>query len=274
MREGEIDVNMAAVSDSPHAAESTNLPVSMVERLALILQVFESREPGARVSLEEICQQTGLARSTAHRILEQLVNVRWLGHGRSGYALGGRLLGLSDHESGDRHLRRICEPVLQAIHRHTGRVLHLAVPEARNMRYLLRIAGPRSMVPSRVGGLVHVHASALGKAYLAAITPETVDRMLKPNLPLLTNRTVPSLQMLHVELGRIRQNRGLAREIGEAAESIACLAAPLYQQQEPVGSISIVTSDSLELRKYEPLLLDAARTISSQLGRTRNTATA
>ena len=61
----------AAFSDSP---------ASMLDRFTAIIDAFD--DDAAVLSLDQIAVRTGLPRSTTHRILDQLVRLRWIGHGR------------------------------------------------------------------------------------------------------------------------------------------------------------------------------------------------
>ncbi|MDX6219490.1 MAG: hypothetical protein QOJ48_1171, partial [Frankiales bacterium] len=63
----------------------TEAPVSMVERMTLVLDAFDASTP--RLTLAELTERTGLPRSTTHRILEQLVELRWLEHSGQSYGL-------------------------------------------------------------------------------------------------------------------------------------------------------------------------------------------
>ena len=82
---------MAAPSATPKTARRET-PPSMVERMTLILDAFPGRT--STLSLEDVARRTRLPRSTAHRILDQLVRARWLEHTEFGYRLGPRALGL------------------------------------------------------------------------------------------------------------------------------------------------------------------------------------
>ena len=66
--------NLAQAADE----QPRTLPPSMVERMTLILEAFDS--PTRRLTLEQVSQRTTLPRSTAHRILDQLVRLDWLEH--------------------------------------------------------------------------------------------------------------------------------------------------------------------------------------------------
>src|SRR4051812_32472706 len=107
------------------AAEQQALPPSMVERMTLILDLFD--RPHTRLTLEEVVHRTHLPRSTTHRILEQLVRLRWLDHTNVGYLLGQRSLELGGREIGQSTLRTAAAPVLHELAMRTELVVHLAV---------------------------------------------------------------------------------------------------------------------------------------------------
>ena len=50
-------------------------PTAVIDRISLVLDAFEG--PG-RLTLAQIVRRTGLPRSSAHRMLERLVQLRWL----------------------------------------------------------------------------------------------------------------------------------------------------------------------------------------------------
>ena len=56
------------------AVESTT-PSAVIDRVSLVLDAFDG--PG-RLTLAQIVRRTGLPRSSAHRMLERLVQLRWL----------------------------------------------------------------------------------------------------------------------------------------------------------------------------------------------------
>ncbi len=67
-------------------------PVSMIERMTVILDAFDPHTPS--LSLLDLADRTGLPRSTLHRILDQMIRLRWLTHPTGGYRLGMRPLEL------------------------------------------------------------------------------------------------------------------------------------------------------------------------------------
>lgn len=263
---------MTAVHDAPHVHVPVRreLPPSMVERVTLIMDVFEGRT--ARLSLEEVARSTQLPRSTAHRILDQLVRLRWLEHTGLGYGLGRRALGLGGGDGAYSRIREAAASRLHHLQIKTGLVVHLAVLDGAEVHYLDKVGGRfAAAVPSRVGGRAPAHSTALGKAMLAWLEPEDVEARAAGLTGRLTRRTIADLGTLHQELNRVRRRHGLAFERGECFPDIACVAAAVRGPEGPVAAISLVGDAWSPLEKVAPLVVDAARQVSAELFPERQT---
>lgn len=126
------------------------LPPSMVERMTLIMDAFTGRT--TRLSLEDVARRTQLPRSTAHRILEQLVRLRWLEHTQFGYGLGRRALGLGGGDGAHADIRAVAAGRIHNLQIRTGLVVHLAVLDEGQVHYLDKAGGRfAASVPSWVG---------------------------------------------------------------------------------------------------------------------------
>ncbi|MER5279617.1 IclR family transcriptional regulator [Streptomyces sp. NPDC002809] len=236
----------------------------MVERVTLIMDVFEGRT--ARLSLEEVARSTHLPRSTAHRILDQLVRLRWLEHTGLGYGLGRRALGFGGGDGAHSGIREAAAARLHQLQIQTGLVVHLAVLDGAEVHYLDKVGGRfAAAVPSRVGGRAPAHSTALGKAMLAWLEPEDVETRAAESIGRLTQRTIADVGTLHQELNRIRRRHGLAFERGECFPDIACVAAAIRGPEGPVAAISLVGDAWSPLEKVAPLVVDAARQVSREL---------
>ncbi|WP_245666721.1 IclR family transcriptional regulator [Actinomadura latina] len=247
----------AMTADALRAARRES-PPSMIERMTLILDAFNG--PTARLTLEDVARRTRLPRSTAHRILDQLVKQRWLAHHSFGYGLGQRALGLGGQDGGHGKIREAAAPLLHELQVTTGLVAHLAVLDGAEVLYLDKLGGRlATSVPSRVGGRAPAHCTALGKAMLAWLEPEQVDALLGENISRFTSRTIGELGTLHQELHRIRQRRGLAFERGESFAGIACVAAAIRGDEGPVAGISLAGDIRTPLENVAPLVVTAAR---------------
>ena len=257
-----IDTDQA--TGSRGGAGRPDLPPSMVERMTLILDAFES--PSARLTLEQVARATHLPRSTAHRILDQLVRLEWLSHSSFGYALGTRSLGLGGSGGGQLELREAAAEALHELQVRTGLVVHLAVLDGSVVRYLDKVGGRfATAVPSRVGGSAPAHCTALGKAMLAWLPAEDVECLVATALARQTSRTIGDIATLHQELTRIRGRHGLAFERGECFADISCVAAAVRGPEGPVAAISLVGDARTPLERVAPLVVDAARTVTAEL---------
>ena len=171
---------------SAESAVERPVPPSMVERMTLILDLFE--HPHTHRTLEDVTRRTRLPRSTAHRILDQLVRLRWLEHTNAGYRLGGRALGLGGREPAQNALRSAAAPVLHDLAIRTDLVVHLAVLTGTDVYYLDKDGGRSAVeVPSRVGGRAPAHCTALGKARTT-----TAPASMPPVAMLLRRGPLPS----------------------------------------------------------------------------------
>lgn len=240
------------------------LPPSMVERMTLILDAFPQRT--SRLTLEEVARATHLPRSTAHRILDQLVKLQWVEHTSFGYSLGRRALHLGGGSDDAGDLRSAASPYLHSLMLRTGMTVHLATLADGQVHYLDKIGGRfATSVPSRVGGHAPAHSTALGKSMLAWLSPESVEEQLGATMSQMTTSTIVDVNGLHHELSRIRSRGGLAMERGECFEHIACAAAAIHAPEGPIGAISLVGEAGIQLERVAPLVLDAARQVSLAL---------
>lgn len=240
------------------------LPPSMVGRMSLILDAFTT--PGVRLTLEAVVRRTRLPRSTAHRILDQLVDLGWLVHSQAGYGLGPRALNLGGGDGAHSELREAAAPHLHELLVETGMVVHLAVLDGSQVRYLDKLGGRLvTRIPSRVGGRSPAHATALGKAMLSAIPGEEVDGLVAESLGRLTIRSIGDVRILHQELHRIRVRGGLAYERGEFHPQIACVASAVKGPEGPVGAISVSGELNAPLERFAPLVAEAVSRTAEDL---------
>ncbi|QYJ03097.1 IclR family transcriptional regulator [Nocardioides panacisoli] len=231
--------------------------------MTLIIDRFRDRE--TRLTLEEVARSTGLPRSTAHRILDQLVRLEWLDHSAHGYGLGRRSLVLGGRGGTD-DLRAAASPHLHDLLLRTGAVVHLGVLDEGRVRYLDKLGGRfAANVPSRVGSTAPAHCTGLGKAMLAWLEPEEVEELLGGQPLVRTEATINGPAALHRDLARVRSRGGLALERGECVPDIACLAAAIRGPRGPVAAVSVVARAGSTLERVGPVVLDTARRIGVDL---------
>jgi DNA-binding IclR family transcriptional regulator len=207
-------------------------PTAVIDRISLVLDAFEG--PG-RLTLAQIVRRTGLPRSSAHRMLDRLVQLRWLRRSGRDYELGMRLVELGSLAVHQDRLVRAATPLLGELHRATGLVAHLAVLDGPDVVYLEKI-GDRMVaaLPTRVGSRQPAHCTAVGKAILA-YRHEDAEVNLQVRK---TKYSISSSSQLAVELAKVRAH-GVAFEREESLLGFGCVAAPIGGLGEAVAAVSV-----------------------------------
>ncbi|MEU8464092.1 IclR family transcriptional regulator [Streptomyces sp. NPDC029003] len=244
---------------------SPQAPPSLLEKAASVLGAFEGPDP--RLSLTEVVRRSGIPRSSAHRILDQLVRLRWLDREGRDYRMGMRMLELGALAAHHNRLRRAALPLLHDLHERTGQLVHLSVLDGAEVVCLERIGGSEATaVPSRVGGRMPAYSTAAGKAVLAFSGPDAVERVLAQGLRPRTARTLVRPLALRAELAATRE-RGIAFDREESFRGVSCVAAPLRGAGRAVAAVSLsaVRGGERELVRLAPPVAACARAVWREL---------
>jgi len=193
------------------------------------------------LSLAELVRRTGLHKATVHRLARDLVANRLLDRVEpGGYRLSGGLFELGLRASVERSLLEVAMPFLQDLYERTHETVHLGVREGTEVVYVAKIGGHRQAVaPSRTGGRMPLHCTAIGKALLAHADPALRQQVLAGPLERRTPRTVVAPGLLRRQLEAVLES-GVAFEHEESAPGLTCVAAPvLVRGTEAVAAISV-----------------------------------
>lgn len=195
-------------------------PTAMVDRVVLIMRCFRSES--ATLALADIVQGSGVPRSSVHRIVSQLVAVRWLDKVESGYRLG---LGVFELGAAVPERNRLVAAVRQSIRdaRPRGVSVHVLALDATDVICLDRVVpAARDPLGLRVGARVPAVASVAGRALLAhAEVPSD-----------------PRSEALDEDLARVRMD-GIAVGLGVGGRALIA-AAPVFD----VGGVRCAVSVS------------------------------
>lgn len=136
----------------------------------------------------------------------------------------------------ERGLVDVATPFMEDLYELTHETVHLGVREASEVMYVAKIGGHRqAAAPSRVGGRLPLHCTAIGKVLLAHAPGQLVDSYLASTLQRRAPRTVTAPGLLRQQLERIREI-GLAFEFEESAVGIVCIAAPVLDVEHGVSA--------------------------------------
>ncbi len=231
-------------------------PSAVIDRVSLLLDAFDG--PG-RLTLAQLVRRTGLPRSSVHRMLERLVQLRWLRRAGRDYELGTRLVELGSLAVHQDRLHAAALPMLHELHRATGLVVHLSILDGTDVVYLEKIgagmgagvvgesAGASvvlsglnvdttgAAIATRIGGRQPAHCTASGKAILA-YRGETLDEFTA--LARKTRYSIGSAAQLRPELDKVR-GHGVAFDREELQQGIGCVAAPIGGIGDAVAAVSV-----------------------------------
>ncbi|WP_034261070.1 IclR family transcriptional regulator [Actinospica robiniae] len=205
----------------PHdVAPATREGSQAVHRTLALLQCFT--ESPQDLGASDLARRTGLALSTAHRLLKVLTSSGFLEQDAhtARYRLGPTTAELGRLAFHRRGLHR-AEPELADLANRTGATADLAV---RVGEHAVILAGGSLDRDGTRGLRRPVHSTALGKVLLAWGGGEA-DLETLP-MPPLTHRTITDPQDLRDELSRVRA-AGFALNEGESASGVRTVAVPV-----------------------------------------------
>jgi IclR family transcriptional regulator, KDG regulon repressor len=248
--------------------------VPAIERAFQVIDLLAKTESGLTIS--DIHRTLKLPLSSAATILYTLEALGYLEReDPSGkYSLGVRLLSLTRTVGEQLNLAARCQPILEKLVHESGLTAHLAIGRDGESMYVARVAGPGLLqISSYVGMRWPLYASAAGKSLLAFLQDSERKRTLQ-NLDLvaLTPHTITDVDALEAQFRSFR-NVGYTWEINEGEVGIACVAAPVFGQDEDViAAVSVAGSSQqitkANLRTLGPIVRQYADAMSAKLGRT------
>ena len=200
------------------------------------------------LSLAELARRTTIPKGTLHRVAADMIDAQLLERADGGYRLGGQLFELGMRASVERGLLEVAIPFLEDLYVRTGETVHLGVLEGAEVVYLSKIGGhQQATAPSRLGGRMPLHCTAIGKILLAYADPQVRERVLSGPLPRFTRNTRVMPGQLAAQLERIVAD-GVAYEFEESAEGIVCVAAPVRDSAGATVAAVSVTGPSHRFR--------------------------
>lgn len=207
--------------------------------ISLLVSFGDHASSGLGVS--ELARRAQLSKSTAFRVLGMLERNGVVERIGTNYRLGARLhhLGLSVYAPGHERIRDLLIPFLTDLYEHTHETVHLATLHGSEVIYLAKLYGHRPVPsPSRVGGRMPAHCTAVGKVLLAYDADAATEALANP-LRSFTGHTITDPRALAAELDRIRR-AGIAFDDEESQPGLSCVAVPVRDPGgRPVAALSV-----------------------------------
>jgi DNA-binding IclR family transcriptional regulator len=207
-----------------------------VERSALVLRSVAGHGGGPR--LADLAEVVDLPKTTIHRVVNALAAEGLLRIDDGGRIwLGPLLLALSRAATGD--LAAQVRPAVLALHRELDETVDVSVVDGGVVRFIDQLQSTQPLrAVSAVGASFPLHATANGKAVLAALPPGEAASVLAGPLPALTAATITEAEALRSELARIAVD-GIAFDREEHTLGICAAGVAIVGPTGPVLALSV-----------------------------------
>jgi IclR family transcriptional regulator, acetate operon repressor len=245
-----------------------------IKSLDRAMEVFEFLSEAQGKALTALSDEMGQSPATVYRILVTLE-----GRGLVEFDPEEQLwhIGAQAFVIGARFLRRTslverARPILRKLMEATGETANLGVEKEGAVLFISQVetnASIRAFFPP--GSLSPMHASGIGKALLAEMDAERLERRIAMSgLEAFTPQTITDSEVLRDDLKAIRA-RGFSIDNEEKNSGMRCIAAPVFDMNgEAVAGISVSGPTSrVSPDEIEPLsrpVMDAARQLTLAVG--------
>ncbi len=239
--------------------------LNLLERLSL--------SPGGLV-LSEVAEQTDLAPSTTHRLLQALQSQGFVTQDNElgvwkidvkTFRIGNSFLEARDFVGASRSF-------LRHLTAQTGETANLGVRDDDTAVFLAQSESPQMMrMITRLGSRAPLHASGVGKALMAWLPDDELERILdERGLDRLTENTLHTPEVLREGLLEVRR-QGFACDREEHAIGLHCAAACLHDEHGiPLAAISVsgpvARIPEARLLELGTMVRDTAAEITARLG--------
>jgi IclR family acetate operon transcriptional repressor len=235
-----------------------------------LLQVCEALGRAQPVGVRELAREMDLPRSSVQRALETLEAAGWALRTETGvWCLSSRPALLATHAGSAGMLRELAAPALTRMQAATDESVRLWVRQGRDVAIVSSIesAQPVRYVGPPAGTTLPLHASAAGKAILAALPEPEVDALLAGPLDVRTPHTIVDADALRAQFTEIAR-RGYSVTRHEAHQDVGGVAAAVHDAAgQPIGALSVslpmhrLTDDLVE--EYGALVARESAVLSS-----------
>ena len=205
--------------------ESPDFVQSLARGLSVV-RAFDREHPA--LSLSEVAARVGLARAAARRCLLTLQHLGYVGQRGRSFFLLPRVLELGYSYLSSLDLTDLAQRAMEDLSRQTGQSCSLAMLDAHDIVYVVRVPARRIMsIALNVGARLPAFATSMGRAVLADFTAEELDEWLAgASLTAFTAHTKTTPTALREELARVRQ-QGYAMVAQELELGLLSIAVPI-----------------------------------------------
>jgi IclR family transcriptional regulator, KDG regulon repressor len=245
---------------------------TVLHHIVAILDCFSADHP--ELGVREVARLANVSSRTAGRLMAEMKQIGILQQNAStrGYSLGSKLLAWSGVYMDTLDLRTVALPFMQDLRRTTSETATLYLLDGNERLCVERMESRHDVrMVSRVGHRLALYAGSAGKAILAFLSEEQLNKILSTSdLKAYTPNTIIDIPALLSELEKIRR-QGYSVSHGEWILEASGVAAPILRKGgEVVGALSISGPSSRftpeHIQEYASQVVLAAGQISRYFG--------
>ena len=245
--------------------------VQSVDKALTVVELL--MRTGQAMSAREIALQTGINRTTGHRLLNALMHRGWIEKepNSAAYRVSLRLLVLSNLAYHQRNVLSEMRPTLERLSAISRETVHVGVLDSHALIHVDKVDSPERVgVSSKIGTRTVAHVTSLGKAILAASSQEVIESYIShaTRLPPPDNLADPATLRDDIRQTRLR---GYSVDDEEDSVGVRCIGAAIMAGNgEPVFAISITGPAGRftmeRARQCAPALMEATALLSHDFG--------
>jgi DNA-binding IclR family transcriptional regulator len=260
----------------PHKAAAVKADRHFVTALARGLEVLACYRHGDRVlGNQELSKRCGLAKSTVSRLTHTLTQLGYLIYVEDSakYALGPATLSLGSAMLSRLDIRKLAHPLMQQLAEFGQCMVSLGSRDRLSMIYIDAVRGSAAVTLSLdTGARIQIATSAMGRAYLTAITQQERDAIMESVRELADAGRWPDLQRGVAKALRDIRELGVCTSFGEWQKDVNAIAVPvrpgggLPPMAINCGAPAYMVSKEFLLEKVRPRLIALANELETSLG--------
>lgn len=245
--------------------------VMSVDKALLIIKLLAKK--GRYMKLTEISEELDINKSTLHGLISTLKFHGFIDQDEQTqkYRLGLYLIELGDTASKSLDIIHITSPIIEEVSNQLQETVHIAKLDNFDIVYVDKKESNQSMrIYTSIGSRNPAYCTGVGKAMLAYLDDEALNKILPDKMESFTPRTITDKQEFISALKNIRE-KGYAYDNEEYSIGLKCVAAPIFNHEgKAIYGISVsgpaVRMTEEKIKDSIKLIKAAAKKISNKIG--------
>lgn len=234
-----------------------------IQTLVKAIAVIDAVAAGHR-KLQKICVHLELPKSTVHRLVQGLIEERYIREVKGiGLVLGTKIIQLGIAAQKDMPLKEIASSYLRELADLTNDTVHLGIKDEDSIFYLDKISGKRAIqMRSQVGDRLPLAATGIGKSLMIDMPKTEWTR-------LINKQTTHNLENMLARM-EIYSHKDYSFDLEDNEDAVRCVAVPIRNKHDNIiAAISVASIKQYmpdeRMKELIPIMQSYAEKISNKL---------